>query len=66
MQVIGALLQMHREDKPHKTQVMVAMEVTDEDVVDAMEIHLHLHQLHLCGFAAINQEGAVLNLDQLG
>jgi hypothetical protein len=44
---------------------MIAMKVTDENVVDPMEVCLKFHELHLGAFSAINKEMAVLNFQQL-
>jgi hypothetical protein len=35
---------------------MVSMQVTNEDVIDAMEVCLHSHELHLSSFPTIDQE----------
>jgi hypothetical protein len=44
---------------------MVSMKVTDQNMVDTMEVGLKFHELHLRSFATINQEIAVLDLDKL-
>jgi hypothetical protein len=44
---------------------MISMKVTDKDVIDAMEIYLQAHQLHLCTFPAVYQKMPVLDFDQL-
>ena len=54
---------MHGEDKPHETEIMISMKVTDKDVIDAMKIYLQAHELHLCPFAAVNEEMPVLNFN---
>ena len=56
---------MHGKDQPHQTQKVIAVQMTDEDVANAMKIYLVAHHLHLAPFAAINQEETVLNFHQL-
>jgi hypothetical protein len=41
------------------------MQVTDEDMVNAVEVGLEFHQLHLRALAAVYQETPVLNFYQL-
>lgn len=66
MQFVRPLLQVHGEDEAHQPQEMVAVQVADKDVVDAVEVGLQLHELHLGALATVNQEVAVLDLHQLG
>ena len=61
VQVVHAFLKMHRIDKTHQSQVMIAVKVTDKDVVDTMKIHLKAHQPHLSRLSTIHQERSVLN-----
>jgi hypothetical protein len=44
---------------------MIAVQMTDEDVIYPMKVSLHAHELHLSSFATINQERSTLNLDKL-
>ena len=45
---------------------MITMQVTDEDVIDAMKVRLNLHELNLRSLATVDEEGAVLYVHQLG
>ena len=66
MELVCPALKMHREDQSHQAQVMITVEVTDEDAVDAVEIDLKMHELHLHTFAAVHQEILILNFNELG
>ena len=65
VEVVGSPEQMHREDQPHQTKVMIAMKVRDKNVVDAVKVCLKAHQLHLCSFTTINEKMAVLDFHEL-
>ena len=65
MQFIGSALKVHGEDESHQAKVMITVQVTDENVIDAMEVYLKTHELHLGTFAAINEKNTILNFDQL-
>src|SRR5690348_6173447 len=56
VQISHPTLQVHGEQQAHESQVMIAMKVADEDMIDAVEVCLQFHQLHLRSFAAIQQE----------
>ena len=40
---------------------MIAMQMTDEDMIDSVKIYVEFHQLHLGTFATINQKMTILN-----
>jgi hypothetical protein len=61
MQVIRSALQVHGKDQPHKTEVMVAMQMTDEYMIDAMVAYIKPHQLHLGSLTTIDHKIPVLN-----
>jgi hypothetical protein len=65
MKIIGSSQQVHGKNKSHQSQVMIAMEMADKDVINAMKVGLKPHELHLGSFATIHQEIPVLDLDQL-
>jgi hypothetical protein len=65
MKVIGSPLEMHGEDQTHQTKVVVAMKMTNEDVIDPVEVSLELHQLHLSAFAAVDEKIMILYFNQL-
>jgi hypothetical protein len=65
VQFVGTSLQMHGKDQTKKSKVMVAVKVTDKDVIDAMQVGLKFHQLHLRSFAAIDKKASALNFNQL-
>lgn len=56
---------MHGKDQSHQTQEVITVQMTDEDVTDAMEINLVAHHLHLATFTAIDEEETVLDFHQL-
>lgn len=60
VQVICPSVEMHREDQSHQPEVVVAMQVTDENVTDPMNVRLVPHQLHLSPFATVDKERSVL------
>ena len=43
VEIIHPFLQMHGEDQTHKSQVMIAVKVTYEDMVDPVKIGLQFH-----------------------
>lgn len=65
MKVIGSAQQVHGEDQSHQTKIMVTMKVRDEDMVDAMQIYLIAHELHLRPFSAIDQKITIPDFYQL-
>jgi len=65
MQVVNSSLKMHGKDQSHKSKVMIPMQMTYKDVIDAVKISLQTHKLHLSSFTAVNQKGAILYLDKL-
>jgi hypothetical protein len=62
VQVIRSPLQVKREDKAHQAEVMISMQVADKNMIDAMKVGLHPHQLHLRSFSTVNKERSILNL----
>jgi hypothetical protein len=60
------VLQLHGEYQSHEPQIVIAMEVGNEDVADAVEVNLISHHLHLRRLTAIDQEMAVLDFNVLG
>src|SRR5687768_7029024 len=62
----GALLQMHGREQAEETKEVVAMQVADEDITNALMLYFVTHQLHLCTFAAIDQIQLVANREYLG
>src|SRR5690606_1049386 len=66
MQFVKAMLQLHSKDQPHQAEVVVAVQVANEDMVNPVEIDLIAHHLHLRGLAAVDHEMAVFDLQQLG
>ena len=65
VQVVGSTLQMQRKNEAHQSEVMIAVQMANEDMIDSMKVGLHTHELHLGSFATINQERSILNLDEL-
>lgn len=65
VEVVGSSQQVHGEDQAHETEVMIAMQVADENVIDAVQVRLETHELHLRSFPAVNQKMPVLDLYKL-
>ena len=65
MQVADPTLQVHGKDQPHQSEVVVAVKMAYEDVMDAVEINLKAHQLHLSAFAAVDHKILVLDFNEL-
>jgi hypothetical protein len=47
-------LQVHGREQTKKTKEVVAVQVADEDVRNALMLYFVSHQLHLGAFSAIN------------
>jgi hypothetical protein len=65
MEIVGSSQQVHRKDQAHESEVMIAVKMADKNMVDAVEICLKAHELHLGTLAAVNEEMPVLNLYEL-
>src|SRR5687768_14178747 len=65
VKVVCATHQMHSEDQTHQAKVMIAVQVRDENMVDAMKVRLKAHKLHLRSFPAIHQKETILNFHEL-
>jgi hypothetical protein len=63
VKVIRSPQEMHGEDQTHQTEIMVAVEMGNENVVNAMKVGLETHQLHLRTLAAIDKEETILYLN---
>jgi hypothetical protein len=63
MQVVNSSLKVHGKDQSHKAQIMVTMQMTYKDVVNAMKISLQTHKLHLRSLTTIDKKGAILYFD---
>ena len=66
VEIIGSTQKVHGEDQPHQSEIMIAVEVRNEDMIDPVHVCLIAHELHLRTFSAINKEIPVLYLYQLG
>src|SRR5690348_8271430 len=62
MQIGVAMVQMHRVQQSHQAKIMIAVEVTDEDMTDAMKADVGLLQLKLGALATVDHEVAVLDV----
>ena len=62
----GALLQVHGREQAEEAEEMIAMQVTDKDITNALMLYFVTHQLHLCTFAAINQVELITDGENLG
>lgn len=65
VQVSFAVVEVHGKEQAHQAQVVVAMQVGDEDVTDAVPVGFKFHELHLGAFTTINQHNVILDFDQL-
>jgi hypothetical protein len=65
MEIGRSALQVQGEEQAHQPQVMVSVEVTDEDVIDFMIGQALCHQLHLSTLTAVDQEKAILEINEL-
>jgi hypothetical protein len=54
VQIRRTALQVHGKDQAHQTQVMIAVQVTDKDVIDAVVRCAKTHELHLRGFTTVD------------
>lgn len=65
MHVLCASQQAHRGEQTDEAEVMVAVEMGDEDMVDLAASDLVAGHLHLGAFAAIHEEYLVFHGDNL-
>ena len=65
VKVIRSPLQVHGEDEAHQPKVVVAVQVADKNMIDAVKVRLKAHELHLRGFPAVDKEIVILDLEQL-
>ncbi len=65
MKVIDSPLQVHRKKQSHEAEVVIAVQMADEDMVDPVKISLQTHELHLRAFSTIHQEIPVVHFNQL-
>src|SRR5882672_6102867 len=56
MKVGFAMIEVHGEQEPHQSQIMIAVQVTDEYMTDTMKTDAGLGNLKLRTFAAIDEE----------
>jgi hypothetical protein len=47
---------MHGKDQPQQPKIMIAVQVTDENVSNTVKVSLVPHELHLGAFTAVNEE----------
>jgi hypothetical protein len=65
MKIINSSLEVHGKDEPHQAEIMIAVQVTYENMVDTVKIDLQAHELHLRSFTAVNKKMPVLYFHQL-
>jgi hypothetical protein len=65
VKVICSPKQMHGEDQAHHTEVMIAVKMGYQNMIDAVQVCLKTHELHLRTLPAIDKKKTVLDLDQL-
>jgi hypothetical protein len=61
-----AALQMHGGKQTHQSKIVVAMQMTNENMVDAAVPHFKLCQTNLSTFSTIYQIEIVVMIDHLG
>ena len=65
VEVVCAPEQVHGKDQAHQSQVVVAMQMGNKYMADAVKIFLVAQQLHLSAFTAVDEEVPVLNFQEL-
>jgi len=65
MQLMFPPQQVHGKQQAHQTKVMITVQVTDKNVIDAMVGDLVTHELHLRPFTTINEDVPVLYVEIL-
>lgn len=55
MQLLRAPQQVHRTNQSRKSEVVVAMQVADEDVINSLKFELEFTQLKLRTFSTIHE-----------
>ena len=65
IQRFGSSEQVHGGDEAVESEEVVSVQMRDEDVVDALHLHLVASQLHLGAFTAIDQEVLVMDVHYL-
>ena len=65
MQLVLAAQQMQRRKQSHQPEIMIAVKMADENVIDALKADMITPQLNLRGFAAVDQEKAFGNIEKL-
>jgi len=66
VQLIDPTLQMHGKNQSHQSEIVIAVKMADEYVVDPVEIYLMTHKPHLRSFATVDKEIAALYFHELG
>ena len=61
VKIVGSMMQVHRKDQAHQSEVMVTVQMADKDVADAVKVCLVFHQLHLSAFTTVDEEMEILN-----
>jgi len=65
VQIVDSSLKVHREDQAHQAKIVIAVQVTDENMIEPVKIYSLTHQLHLCGFTAIHKKRPALHFNEL-
>ena len=61
MQRVHATVEVHGEQETNESEVVIAMQVTDEDMLKPVMAEVELAHLHLGAFPAVDEEMPVLN-----
>ncbi len=66
MQLLGTTQQAHAGQQTDQPEIMIAMQMGNEDIVDFAAPDLVFGHLHLGAFTAVDQENLVFHRDHLG
>src|ERR1700761_4728503 len=66
MKILRTSQQTHAGQQPDQPEVMIAVKVGNEDIIDLTTADLVFGHLHLGALATVDQEDLVLHSDHLG
>ena len=66
MQILGTSQQPHAGQKADEPEIVIAVQMRNENVIDLAAADLVFGHLHLGTFAAIDKEDLILHGDHLG
>jgi hypothetical protein len=66
MQVLNSAQQAHTGDQPDQAEIMIAVQVGNENMVDPAASDFVLIHLSLCSFSTVNKEKMIIQGNHLG